>query len=282
VRQTRLRPGDLNAIHDNWEAFAQADPLWAALTDPALSRGRWDAAEFLRSGEHEIATVLERAGRHVEVDYGSAALDFGCGPGRLTQALGRRFGEAHGVDISEAMLGAAIQLADRHLPVRFHLNREEALGMFPEGRFGFVYTSAVLQHMQPGYQRAYIRELLRVTRPGGVVVLQIKDRQIAPSAAARLRAGWRDLCGRARRRLALGTRLRQRKLRIERGKPVGVMEMHPLPERELRPLVESCGGEIVDIAPTNAVAPDFNGDLRYLPREPDSGWVSKQYTVAVR
>lgn len=58
------------------------------------------------------------------------------------------------------------------------------------------------------------------------------------------------------------------------------MEMHPFPEHELRPLVESCGGEILDIAYTNAVAPDFNGDLRYLSREPSNGWVSKQYTVA--
>ena len=282
MSRTRPRPGGLDTIHDNWQAFAEADPLWAALTDPALSGGRWDAAEFLGSGEHEIATVLERAGRHVEVDYDSAALDFGCGPGRLTQALGRRFGEAHGVDISEAMIATAIQLAAGHLPVTFHLNHDEALGMFPEARFGFVYTSAVLQHMQPAYQRAYIREFLRVSRPGGVVVLQIKDRHIAPSAPTRLRDGWRGLSGRARRRLALGTRLRQRKLRIERGGPVGVMEMHPLPEHELRPLVESCGGQIVDIAYTNAVAPDFNGDLRYLPREPAGGWVSKQYTVAVR
>jgi SAM-dependent methyltransferase len=270
--------GDLEAIHENWEALANADPLWAALTDPELVGGGWNPDDFLASGEREIATVLERLG---SVDDTTAALDFGCGAGRLTQALARRFREAHGVDISEAMINTAREL-DHEQRCLFHLNRSESLDLFPDDNFGFVYTSIVLQHMRRDYQSGYIREFLRVTRPGGLVVFQIPDRKVQPRGPAKARTVATALAGGLRRKLALGTRIRKRTLRVVRAEPVGVMEMHPFPERDLRTLVERAGGVVVDVALTNSVSLDFNGNLRYLAEAPSAGWVSKQFTVRVR
>ncbi len=264
------KAGDLDSIHDNWDALAQADPLWAALEDPALKDGGWRPAEFLASGEREIDTVLSRCA----VTFKSAALDFGCGAGRLTQALAKRFDEAHGVDISEAMLRTARELVSSH-NVTLHLNQAPNLELFPNDRFGFVYSSIVLQHMRRDYQTAYIREFLRVTRTGGLVVFQIPDRYIE-------RQRVRALIGRARWRLAIRSRLRQRRLLgVERAGPASLTEMHALPEAKVRRIVERTGCQVIDVALTNSTELDFNGNLRYLSAEPEAGWVSKQYTVRV-
>ena len=63
--------------------------------------------EFFATGEAEFAHVsrvaetLGRPGRR------GRALDFGCGVGRLTRALGERFESAIGVDISAGMVEQA-------------------------------------------------------------------------------------------------------------------------------------------------------------------------------
>ncbi|HEX8929982.1 MAG TPA: class I SAM-dependent methyltransferase, partial [Actinomycetota bacterium] len=44
------------------------------------------------------------------------------------------------------------------------------LAIFGDDRFDLVCSLLVLQHVRPGYARAYLREFLRVLRPGGVLV----------------------------------------------------------------------------------------------------------------
>ena len=75
------------------------------------------------------------------------ALDFGCGVGRLTRALGTRFEQAVGVDISEAMVAQATP-AERAVPAcEFRVNTAFDLTQFETGSFDFVYSSIVLQHL---------------------------------------------------------------------------------------------------------------------------------------
>jgi SAM-dependent methyltransferase len=260
-------------LHRSWEALGAADPMWAVLTDPAKRGGGWDPAAFLASGEHEIRTVFERlAGVGVNAAELSRALDFGCGAGRLTQALAWRCERADGVDIAASML----ELAERLGPpgnARFHQNTAADLALFADGSFDFVYSSIVLQHMNPGLGLGYIAEFVRVLAPGGVLVFQIPDRCEATSPTPRQRVAV------MRRDLALGTRLRQRKLRIERQPPLWEMEMHAIPEARLRATFARLRCEVLDVAYTNSTAEDFNGRLRYLGEPPASGWVSRQWTV---
>ena len=115
----------------DWEANAQADARYAILSDPATKGGTWDDDTFMSTGELEIARVfaeLDRLG--VVVSRRGTCLDFGCGLGRLTQALGRRFDQAIGVDVSPTMVAEATELAaaggiDN---VRFVLNQQPAPG----------------------------------------------------------------------------------------------------------------------------------------------------------
>lgn len=164
---------NLHELQKNWDAFGRTDPFWAILTTSSKRGGRWDTTEFFNTGLEEIAnTFAHLQTMNVEVRR-EAALDFGCGVGRLTQALGHYFDTAYGVDIAPSM----IDLAKRYnrLGERCHyvLNENNDLTVFSADRFDFIYSSLVLQHMRPEYSIKYISEFMRVLRAGGIMVFQL-------------------------------------------------------------------------------------------------------------
>jgi hypothetical protein len=57
------------------------------------------------------------------------------------------------------------------------------------------------------------------------------------------------------------------------------MEMHCIPENRIREILSGQPVRIVDVKFTNSSAPSFNGKLEFLDREPDRGFVSKQYCL---
>src|SRR5881227_2023381 len=75
-----------------------------------------------------------------------AALEIGCGPGRLLRPLSRHFGEIHGVDVSDQMIALAKERL-RDTPNAFpHHSSGSDLSLFPDEKFDFVYSYAVFQH----------------------------------------------------------------------------------------------------------------------------------------
>src|SRR5579862_7667567 len=81
---------NLARYKSDWEGLAERDALWAILTDESKAGGKWDLAEFMATGEAEIHAVMNHlAAIGHTPDRNAAALDFGCGVGRLTQALAR-------------------------------------------------------------------------------------------------------------------------------------------------------------------------------------------------
>jgi SAM-dependent methyltransferase len=102
-------------------------------------------------------------------------LDYGCGIAtllRLMAEAGVQCGLA-GCDISEGMLAEA----DRRWPAQLHERRPElrlqqgARSPFPDGSFDLVVISAVLHHVPPVERHEVYRELCRLARSGGQVVV---------------------------------------------------------------------------------------------------------------
>lgn len=166
---------ELNELQRNWDELGKEDPLWAILTHPERKGGKWDTEEFFESGREEIETVMGKAGELGFPVRRDAALDFGCGVGRLTQALCEWFGQCRGVDIAPSMIEQARRYNRHGDKCEYVLNPNEDLRVFADNSFDLVYSNIVLQHMQPKYSGSYIREFLRVLRPGGLVVFQIPD-----------------------------------------------------------------------------------------------------------
>jgi SAM-dependent methyltransferase len=174
----------LRLLRLHWERLGRRDPCWAVLTHPTKQGGRWDVEQFFRTGTDELTAVLAEAERRGVPVTRSRALDFGCGAGRVTQAMAGQFDRADGVDISASMLRVARahnQHADRCV---YHLNTANDLALFEDDAFSFVYSTLVLQHMEPRYSRAYIRELLRVLQPGGLLVFQVPSHRVTAGRPA--------------------------------------------------------------------------------------------------
>jgi SAM-dependent methyltransferase len=254
----------LQKLQRTWEGLAQADPLWAICTDPAKQNRRWSREQFFATGKNEVGVVLRCvASLGVNVDGKAPALDFGCGVGRLTRALAEHFAECWGVDISPTMITLAKEF-NRDLPqCRFLLNDRDRLEGLQDNYFGFIYSSIVLQHMAERYIRKYLDELVRVLRPGGVLVFQLPD-SLRGSALTRVRA-----------KVALRARLKA----VFGKQPSHGMEMHCIRESAVRKLVAASGARVVDVRVTNSAEPSFGGKLQYIKEEPRSGFVSKQYCV---
>lgn len=158
---------DLERVRTTWDALASSDDLFGVIWGDSRRR------EFFATGEREIARTLRR--RRPRPRRREAALDFGCGVGRLTQAMATRFARVVGVDVSERMIDTARTL-DRHDNVEYVVNTEATLP-FADETFDFVYSMVVLQHMPPTLGVGYAAELARVLRTGGLLVFQVPDRR---------------------------------------------------------------------------------------------------------
>ncbi len=98
---------NLQESQKNWDELAKADPLFIVLTYKDKQGGKWDPKEFFETGVKEVASDLAYIrSLNAELPPGRA-LDFGCGVGRLSQALANHFDEVQGVDISEQMIDLA-------------------------------------------------------------------------------------------------------------------------------------------------------------------------------
>jgi SAM-dependent methyltransferase len=160
-------------MSDFWEDAARKDPLWAILSDPAKRNRAWNVDEFFETGRRDIERLFsELRARRYSLPHGDA-LDFGCGVGRLTQALAPSFQRVTGVDISPTMIRLAGRLNRFPDRVRYLVNARPDLGVLPAVSFDFIYSDIALQHIPPDQSRAYIAEFLRVLRPGGLAVFQL-------------------------------------------------------------------------------------------------------------
>ena len=84
---------DSERLRQTWETWAAGDPLFAILSDPTKLGGKWDIDEFM-AHTPELDAVFETIEKHGLLKGRGRALDFGCGVGRMTQALADRLWRA--------------------------------------------------------------------------------------------------------------------------------------------------------------------------------------------
>lgn len=162
---------ELEETRRNWDQCRE-DPLWAILGFPDRKNNRWKVDEFFETGRQEVDDLMCRlSDLHIEVAR-NRSLDFGCGVGRLTQALCRFFDRIDGIDIAESMIQRADEFNRFRDRCMYRLNTAGDLRLLGDATFDLVDTRAVLQHMEPRYSLKYIGEFVRVLKPGGVAVFE--------------------------------------------------------------------------------------------------------------
>ena len=130
--------------------------------DSVLRSHRW------RTAENSAGYLLPH------LQPGMRVLDVGCGPGTITRDLGAlvgRKGEVLGVDSAAEVVAQAAEECD--LPqVSFAVGDALHLDV-PDGAYDVVHAHQVLQHLSDPV--AALREMRRVTRPGGLVAVRDAD-----------------------------------------------------------------------------------------------------------
>jgi SAM-dependent methyltransferase len=170
-------------------------PEAADMPDPGDSliervTGTTSRAFFYWSGREsalELARTLSIIGRGL--DSFESILDFGCGCGRMLlwlEDLGRTRA-LHGTDID----AEAVEWAREHIPfVTFAVNAADPPLPFDSAAFDLVVNHSVFTHIDAARQDAWLTELRRVIRPGGLAVLSVHGERhgLKPEWA-----GYRDL-----------------------------------------------------------------------------------------
>lgn len=95
-------------------------------------------------------------------------LDFGCGNGRLSELFREKDCEYTGVDISSELLEIAKK---KYQDKKFILiNKEDEL-MFRENYFDKIFSVAVFHHFNPEMAKQSLKELRRVLKKDGTLIL---------------------------------------------------------------------------------------------------------------
>jgi len=109
---------------------------------------------------------------------GMRALEVGCGSGAVTRVMERIVvaGHAIGVDQSADRIKAARTLARKaNLGVRFKLGNAYALPV-GDGKFDFAWSRFLFEYLR--HPERALRELIRVTKPGGIISVADLDGQL--------------------------------------------------------------------------------------------------------
>jgi SAM-dependent methyltransferase len=150
----------------DWRELGATEPFWGVLTDPRFRNENLTPEGldlFYESGRRDIADVAGRlaqiAGDELKV---ARALDFGCGVGRLSEAMCAYADEVVGYDISPGMLAQARQRSAG--AVRYS---DQPL----EGAFDWINSFIVFQHIPPERGMALLGDLLDRLAAGGFISL---------------------------------------------------------------------------------------------------------------
>ena len=270
----------LDQTNKEWESLAASDPMWAVLTDPLMKDGRWEAADFFAAGANEVETIWELLNDLNKQPSTGLAVDFGCGVGRLAQALARRFQKVLAVDCSPSMLKKASELDASNGKIEWRLNESENLNSINDGVADFVFSSIVLQHIPVSNAKQFILEFCRILKPGGLLCFQIPTKRVTT-----FHEQYQKIKHYLFGKLALRTRLRGLKAGRwislpHKNSSANIIRMHTTKLSDLERTVIEGGCSVITKKFTNHTAANFNGKLT-LRDEPflSDGYVSALFIV---
>ena len=194
LRRNR-RYQDSASVADAYDRWTQ-DRLLERLWGEHVHLGHYGdppARRDFRAAKEDFVHALVRWSGLDRLPPGSRVLDVGCGIGGSARILARDYGlEVLGISISPAQIERARQLTPADLPnCRFAVMDALALDL-PDGGpgcgFDAVWSVEAGPHM-PDKQR-YADELLRVLRPGGLLVVADWNRRDRSDGAMSRRERW--------------------------------------------------------------------------------------------
>jgi len=154
----------------DWDARARSN----AFVYIASWRNDWDEAAFFESGEQDYLRLVQPILEKLQFDpAGKSMVELGCGAGRMTRSLARRFACVKAVDISKEMQVRGKGYLQSFSNIEWILTDGESLSGIASESVDFVFSYLVLQHMpSKKVVRNAVREMMRILRHGGAFLFQ--------------------------------------------------------------------------------------------------------------
>lgn len=138
--------------------------------------------EFVATGDDEVPAYLSVFGLDEPDDDGrtigdKTLVEIGCGIGRMTCAFTREYGEVVACDLDAGFLERCFETVGRFGRVErlrtSHVADGHTLDLDPDSA-DVAFSYITLQHCDPDDAHALTAEAVRVTRPGGKIVLNYR------------------------------------------------------------------------------------------------------------
>jgi ubiquinone/menaquinone biosynthesis C-methylase UbiE len=149
-------------------------------------------AEFVATGDDEVPAFLERFGLRGPQNQQQTLVEIGAGIGRMTCAFTREYGSVVACDLDRGFLERCYETVGRFGKVERLRTLEVADGRtldLPPNSADVTFSYITLQHCDEDDALELAAESVRVTRPGGKIVLNFRapsvaDTFVVPAGAA--------------------------------------------------------------------------------------------------
>lgn len=163
-------------LGDYWAKIGRDAPHWSVLTAKRFRPGQLAAHldEFHASGEGNaqvVDAILARIGRRPQ-EF-THCVDYGCGVGRITQHLARRFRDVTGLDISRPHLDQAAATLRAAGQTNVVLRQVTGQELMPVASCDLWFSVIVLQHDPPPVAMEVLSRAFDSLSPGGVAIFQV-------------------------------------------------------------------------------------------------------------
>lgn len=111
--------------------------------------------------------IVRMAQAHFSDIAALEVLDLGCGIGAYHAGLKNRFGELHGIDVSEQ----SIQVASAQHPFVRYATFDGVRLPYADEQFSLTFAVCVMHHVPPEQWTSLLKELNRVTKPNGLMLI---------------------------------------------------------------------------------------------------------------
>lgn len=133
-------------------------------------REYWQGQTRIPSWDYTSEIVIEALRRECGPFMGKNILEAGCGTGRISLEIARSWGRVACIDVSpEAVKRTRKIFTAASMPHTVSVASIFELP-FETGKFDIVWNAGLLEHFSESERKDALRELLRVVKPGGLVI----------------------------------------------------------------------------------------------------------------
>jgi len=172
-------------MNREWKTLGKDNPYYGVCTSDEFKSIHLteDALNiFFSSGEKHMSWVIDVIKKKLDPQFAPAyAIDFGCGVGRLLIPLSKVAMKVDGVDISLEMLAEAKKNLDNLGISNVNLIESPGLPALEKGKYDFIHSFIVFQHISVKNGIAIFEELLETLKPDGIGALHFTFRDTADS-----------------------------------------------------------------------------------------------------